>query len=250
MAAFARWRRQSTAPADRAAPLEQPIAYVVMRAGTRWLGRVCKDRAEAVAEMNALDEMGAEMVFAGEAAAPRFAHWQMREVLGQYAGGGIGPMPWTAYPRSRSMGGNGMNVPMLRDSFERAMNADPQLCTHFYQRLFAARPDVRRYFPASMRAQERALGEKLVEVMLHLEEPEYLRAHLPALGSRHATMYRVTPDMFQPVALALIDTLEVAVGGWGTERDALRREWVEGLNAIAVLMLSGFPNPDRAALPA
>src|ERR1044071_2656974 len=214
MPAFARWRRPPAPLTENGPAPEQPIAYVVMRAGTRWLGRVCKNRIEAVAEMNALDEMGAEMVFAGEAAAPRYAHWQMREVLGLYVGGGIGPMPWTGHPRARSMGGRGMNVPMLRDSFERAMNADPQLCTHFYQRLFAARPDVRRYFPASMRAQERALGEKLVEVMLHLEEPGYLRAHLPALGSRHATLYRVTPDMFQPVAAALIDTLEAAVGGW------------------------------------
>src|SRR5205085_3262115 len=97
MHAFVRWRRQRAASngtgPSQGAPDDRRIAYVVLRAGSRWLGRVCRDRAGALADMAALDELGAEMVFAGEAEAPRYAHWQMREVLGLYVGGGIGPMP-------------------------------------------------------------------------------------------------------------------------------------------------------------
>ncbi len=92
-----------------------------------------------------------------------------------------------------------------------------------------------------MAAQERLLGEKLADIVLHLEEPDWLKTHLPALGARHAERYRVTPDMFEPIATTLIATLEDAVGGWGDRREELRREWSEALGAVAALMLEGFP---------
>src|SRR5207248_2311180 len=121
--------------------------------------------------------------------------------------------------------GKRMNVAALRDSFERAADNDPELVHHFYKRLFAAHPNLRSHFPNDMREQEAALGAKLVEVLGHLEDPSYLETELPALGERHAVRYRVTPDMFGPVAESLVATLEAAAGGWGDRQEELRREW-------------------------
>lgn len=231
---------QLVAPDDPRPAIDGPIAYVVLTVDNRWLACLCADREEALAVMQRLYDLGADC-FAGQAESLACAHWQLRQALRVFVGGGIGPMPWTGYPNSRSTGGQGMNVVALRDSFERAIDADAHLAEHFYQRLFNMRPDLRAYFPADMRAQEAALGAKLVDIMLHLEDAAYLASHLAALGARHAERYRVAPDMFDPVVDALINTLEQAVGGWGDQRGALRGEWMSALGAVRDLMLAGFP---------
>jgi hemoglobin-like flavoprotein len=224
---------------------EGQLTYVCVRADERWLITMCADRDEALAVTQKFHDLGV-YTFAGQAGRIEYAHWQVREALRVFRGGGIGPLPWTGVPKSRSMGGDAMNVAALRDSFERAVDADPELARHFYERLFASSPQLRSYFPRSMAGQEAALGEKLVEIMGHLEDVDYLRTHLAALGHRHAVHYRVTPDMFGPVAEHLIATLEAAVDGWGNEATELRIEWNEALSTVAKLMLAGFaPEPSE-----
>lgn len=129
-----------------------------------------------------------------------------------------------------------MNVQLLRTSFERVVHNDPEIVHHFYGRLFREHPELRAYFPADMAGQERALGEKLAEIMVHLDDPEYLSADLAALGARHGSQYRVTPQMYGYVKDALIDTLRDAVADWTPE---LEREWDAALTAVAEMMLSG-----------
>jgi hemoglobin-like flavoprotein len=132
-----------------------------------------------------------------------------------------------------------MNVQLLRTSFEHAVNNDPQIVAHFYGRLFADHPELRAYFPRDMADQERALGEKLTEIMLHLEDPDYLSVDLGALGTRHAVQYRVTPEMYGYVKGALISTLAGTVPGWNDELD---QEWDGALTAVAGMMLAGAEN--------
>ena len=126
-----------------------------------------------------------------------------------------------------------------RTSFEHAVNNDPEIVAHFYGRLFADHPELRAYFPRDMAGQERALGEKLTEIMLHLEDPDYLRVHLAALGIRHAVQYRVQPEMYGFVKDALVSTLADAVPEWNDELD---REWDGALTAVAGMMLAGAEN--------
>src|SRR5215831_11727105 len=102
----------------------------------------------------------------------------------------------SGFTASGRRGGMAMNVAAVRESFERALDADPMLVHHFYERLFEASPDLRGMFPRLMAGQEAALGEKLVEIMARLEDGEWLTRDLAALGERHATQYRVTSDMF------------------------------------------------------
>jgi hemoglobin-like flavoprotein len=238
---WTRWRRSSQQSSGRMSGAgEGPVTYVCVRAEDRWLITMCADRDEALAVTQKFHDLGA-YVFAGQAARVEQGHWQLRQALRVFRGGGIGPLPWTGFPRSRSMGGEEINVAALRDSFERAVDADPELAHHYYQRLFEASPALRAYFPRTMAGQEAALGQKLVEIMGHLEDADHLTRHLAALGHRHATQYRVTPEMFGPVAEHLIATLEAAVGGWGDRAPELRAEWTAALGTVAKLMLAGFP---------
>lgn len=207
-----------------------------------WLVTLCEDVGQAMGLAHWFHGVGS-YAFAGRAARLECAHRQLRQAL-HVPGGGLGPLPWTGWPTTT--GGGSMNVAALRESFERAVDADPELAHHFYQRLFAAAPRLRGHFPREMAGQERVLGEKLVEIMGHLEDPAYLQAHLAALGHRHATQYRVTPEMFDLVAEHLIGTLEGAVRGWGERAVELRQEWTAALQTVASLMLAGFPEESRA----
>jgi hemoglobin-like flavoprotein len=239
------WRREKvgaemasapTAPPAPPAPPtpaeRHPITYVVLRVGDRWFANVCADRDEALAIQQALGDDG-RYAFAGEATAVENAHWQLREALRVFWGA-RGPMPWTGLPQSNQR--EGMNVQLLRTSFEHALNNDDEIVAHFYRRLFSEHPELRAYFPRNMGGQERALGEKLAEIMLHLEDADYLQTHLAALGTRHAVQYRVKPEMYGYVKDALIRTLADAVPDWN---DELEREWDGALTAVAGMMQVG-----------
>lgn len=209
-----------------------PITYVVLRVGDRWFANICADREEALAMQQGLGVDG-KYAFAGEASAIESAHWQLREALRVYWGA-RGPMPWTGLPMATK--GEGMNVQLLRTSFERALDNDDAIVAHFFARLFNEHPELRAYFPRSMTGMERALGEKLAEIMLHLEDLEYLQMHLSALGTRHSVQYRVKPEMYGYVKDALIRALADAVPEWN---DDLEHEWDGALTAIAGMMQAG-----------
>lgn len=210
----------------------EPITYVVTRVGDHWFTTLCANREEAMRIVEGLEKDG-WYAFAGEASGIETAHWQLREAMRVFWSG-TGPMPWTGLPRARR--GEGMNVQLLRTSFEHAVNSDPDIVHHFYSRLFGEHPELRAYFPRQMAGQERALGEKLAEIMLHLEDPEYLSVHLAALGTRHAVQYRVRPEMYGHVKDALIDTLANAVPNWDQE---MEQEWDGALTAVAGMMQAG-----------
>ena len=221
-----------TPPAPPTPEERHPITYVVIRVGDRWFANICANREEALAIQQGLGDDGL-YAFAGEATAIETAHWQLREALRVFWGA-RGPMPWTGLPQSNKR--EGMNVQLLRTSFEHALNNDDEIVAHFYGRLFSGHPELRAYFPRNMGGQERALGEKLAEIMLHLEDPDYLRVHLSALGTRHAVQYRVKPEMYGYVKDALIRTLADAVPDWN---DELEREWDGALSAVAQMMQAG-----------
>jgi hemoglobin-like flavoprotein len=220
-------------------PLEGRVTYAMFRIGDRWFATFCENRGEAAGVAQWLHDQGAEYTFAGQAANAECGHWQLRKALGLFGGGGPGPLPWTWFPKSA--GGGGVNVQLLRASFEDAVNSDGELVRHFYERLFRERPDLRRYFPRQIDGQVRKLGETLTELMLHLEEPDYLRTHLPALGQRHKG-YGVKAEHFLPVVNALIETLREACGGWGEQDADLVQEWTGLLVSAASLM--GYPQED------
>lgn len=223
-------------------PARDRVAYVCLRVANRWFATVCHSRGEAAAVAQWLADEGAEYVFAGEASSLSSAHWQLRQAF-NVTGDARGSMPWIAFPQLK--GGRGVNPQLLRTSFENAINADELFVEHFYDALWHEDSRLRHLFPRTMSGQVAAFGEKLTELMLHLEEEGYLQKHLPALGERHRERYGVRAEMFLPVARALTGTLKKAVGGWGDQEDELTKEWTELLLNAASLM--GFPKEDVLA---
>lgn len=137
-----------------------------------------------------------------------------------------------------------LDVAGLRASFELVITRQPDLTHVFYEELFARHPEARSLFSRNrMETQERMLAETLVAALDHLEDAEWLRSNLAALGARHAE-YGVTPEMYGWVAEALLATLgRVAADDWsGTYETG----WSEALDAIQSLMLAGYPSTPAA----
>ena len=137
-----------------------------------------------------------------------------------------------------------LDVDGLRTSFELVITRQPDLTHVFYEELFARHPEARPLFSRNpMEVQERMLAETLVAALDHLEDGEWLRSNLAALGARHAG-YGVTPAMYGWVADALLATLGQVAGDQWT--DAYRTAWTEVLGAIESLMLAGYPSTPAA----
>jgi hemoglobin-like flavoprotein len=130
-----------------------------------------------------------------------------------------------------------LKVDLLRRSFERVTERQPQLTRRFYQVLFERHPQVAPLFsPQRRERQERMLTEALVALMEHLEDAGWLTSVLPALGARHAD-YGVSDQMYTWVGECLLATLaEVAGDDWTPE---LAAAWADAYAAVSKLMIGG-----------
>jgi hemoglobin-like flavoprotein len=131
----------------------------------------------------------------------------------------------------------GLNVKLLRESFELVVERSPNLAHRFYEILFERYPQAASMFPASRRVrQEGMLTEALVAVIDHLEDAPWLTSSLHALGAKHLD-YGVTDEMYGWVGDSLLRTLAEAAGSaWSPELEAA---WAEAYGAIAGLMQAG-----------
>ncbi|KYF82643.1 flavohemoprotein [Sorangium cellulosum] len=146
----------------------------------------------------------------------------------------------------------GLNVGLLRESFELVLEREPNLTHRFYGILFSRYPQVRPLFGRNSREhQEKMLAEALVAVIDRLEDASWLEEKLMAMGAKHVD-YGVTDEMYPWVADALISAMaEVAGADWSP---AHRQAWSDALGAIASLMQrgarehgAGRPDAARAA---
>jgi hemoglobin-like flavoprotein len=130
-----------------------------------------------------------------------------------------------------------LQVELLRSSFDVVIARQPGLTHVFYDELFERYPQARAlFFRKPPATQERMLAETLVAGLDHLQDAEWLRENLGALGARHAE-YGVTEEMYGWVAETLVDTLaRIAGDDWSPAHDAA---WRDALAAIAALMLAG-----------
>ena len=131
----------------------------------------------------------------------------------------------------------GLNVGLLRESFELVLEREPNLTHRFYGILFSRYPQVRPLFGRnSGEHQEKMLAEALVAVIDRLEDASWLEEKLMAMGAKHVD-YGVTDEMYPWVADALISAMsEVAGADWSP---AHRQAWSDALGAIASLMQRG-----------
>jgi hemoglobin-like flavoprotein len=107
------------------------------------------------------------------------------------------------------------DVRLLRDTLELTLARDDSFPTKFYERLFAAHPEVRPLFHrSSPGAQNKMFAQKLTMLVDHLDDPAWLDRELATLAANH-TSYGVTAEMYPWVGDALIATLaEACDDGW------------------------------------
>ncbi|WP_437954566.1 globin domain-containing protein [Sorangium sp. So ce119] len=131
----------------------------------------------------------------------------------------------------------GLNVGLLRESFELVLEREPNLTHRFYGILFSRYPQVRPLFGRNSRDhQEKMLAEALVAVIDRLEDASWLEEKLMAMGAKHID-YGVTDEMYPWVADSLITAMsEVAGPAWSP---AHQQAWSDALGAIASLMQRG-----------
>ncbi len=120
---------------------------------------------------------------------------------------------------------------LLRETLELTLAHDDTFPQRFYDRLFAAHPEVRPLFHrSSTGALHKMFAQKLTAIVDHIDDPAWLERELGRLAANHAG-YGVTADMYPWVGEALIATLREACGpAWS---DAAERAWVNAYAALS-----------------
>ncbi|TPV96281.1 MAG: flavohemoprotein [Myxococcales bacterium FL481] len=129
-----------------------------------------------------------------------------------------------------------LNAQLLRHSFQLATSRNPKLVPRFYALLFERYPQVQSLFDARRAdEQHRRLGTALVAVLDHIEDAEWLKRELGAMGRRHDG-YGVREEMYPWVGECLVAAMREAGGeDWTPE---MTNAWTEAYGAIVSLMLA------------
>lgn len=130
---------------------------------------------------------------------------------------------------------NAHDVARLRETLELALSQDARFPARFYELLFERHPELERLFTRNSRgAQTRSFGKKLVAIVDHIDDPDFIDRELAPLATSHVA-YGVTAAMYAPVCEALIDTLREACGE--TFDAEAERAWRAAYARIAQAML-------------
>jgi hemoglobin-like flavoprotein len=103
----------------------------------------------------------------------------------------------------------------------------------FYDKLFEIAPEVRDLFPGDMKQQRVKLMKMLGHAVGALRDPEGLVPALQGLARKHVG-YGVQPEHFDPVAVALLATLETGLGdAWTSE---VKASWIQAYTLVSSVM--------------
>lgn len=124
---------------------------------------------------------------------------------------------------------------ILRHTLELTLANDDTFPTKFYQRLFAAHPELRALFTrSSLGAQNKMFAQKLTTIVDHLDDATWMKRELGTLAANHVG-YGVTPEMYPWVGDALLGTLAEACGdAWTAEAD---RAWRDAYSSLVAAIL-------------
>ena len=127
-------------------------------------------------------------------------------------------------------------IALVRASFADASAPAGALTGAFYDRLFAAAPELHALFPADRAAQERKLEAELQAIVDRLDHVDDLVARTRALGSRHVR-YGARPAHYDIVGDALLGALADTLGTGFTPQIA--GAWRYAYNLVAEAMQQG-----------
>lgn len=124
---------------------------------------------------------------------------------------------------------------ILQQTLERTLANDDTFPTKFYQRLFAAHPELRALFTRSTPgAQNKMFAQKLTAIVDHLDDATWMKRELGTLAANHVG-YGVTPEMYPWVGEALLGTLAEACGdAWTAEAE---RAWRDAYSSLVTAIL-------------
>ena len=130
----------------------------------------------------------------------------------------------------------GLNVELLRSSFNLVVEREPTVTKRFYDIFFTRYPQVVPMFGKnSAEKQQEMLTGALVAIVDHLEDAPWLKSTLRSLGRKHEG-YGVTPEMYGWVGECLLAAMsEVAGDDWSVE---IAQAWTDAYGAIVHLTLN------------
>ena len=129
---------------------------------------------------------------------------------------------------------NTQQIELVQASFEKVRPIADQAAETFYQRLFEIAPGYRSFFKHDMKKQGAMLMSTLGLAVGSLKNLEAILPAVRSLGQRHAG-YGITAEHYQPVAEALLWTLEYYLGEAFTPE--LKDAWVQAYTTLAEVMI-------------
>jgi hemoglobin-like flavoprotein len=127
-------------------------------------------------------------------------------------------------------------IRLVQNSWEQVVPIAKDAAAMFYARLFEIAPHTRHLFPSDTEEQGKKLMQVLTTVVRGLKDLPLLEEKVWQLGRRHA-VYNVKDEDYQPVAEALLWTLEQGLGSGF--RDDVKNAWVAAYQLLAAVMQAG-----------
>ena len=129
-----------------------------------------------------------------------------------------------------------LDLELLETSFDLLAPRGDELMDEFYERLFAAAPEVRPLFPNDMRRQKTMLLGALVLLRKSLRNLDAIVPKLRELGARHVA-YGTVPEHYPIVGGALLGAMAQLAGEqWTPEIEAA---WAGAFEVVAGEMMRG-----------
>ncbi|MFL4976961.1 MAG: globin family protein [Xanthobacteraceae bacterium] len=128
------------------------------------------------------------------------------------------------------------DIMLVRASFARVMPIKSAAADLFYDRLFEVAPQLRRIFPADLRAQKLKLMGMLATAVGGLNDLEALVPKVKALGARHVGCGARAAD-YNVVGEVLLWTLERGLADAFTPE--VRDAWTKVYGVLAATMQAG-----------
>jgi NAD(P)H-flavin reductase/hemoglobin-like flavoprotein len=116
-------------------------------------------------------------------------------------------------------------IAAIKETFRYVAEAGDKAVGFFYGQLFLRQPQLRQLFPPAMNEQRDRLFRALGRIVESLSTPDEMAAYLSQLGRDHRK-YRVEPEMYEVVGVALLATLR------SFARDAFTSEAEEAWTAV------------------
>ena len=117
-----------------------------------------------------------------------------------------------------------------------ALLDDDTLAARFYERLFAAQPEMAGLFPDDLTAQRARFGNELATLITAMRDLQSFEHRARVLGRRHRD-YGVRLEHYGPVRDALIAAVGDRLGAGFTDED--RTAWTRAYNLVSELMQEG-----------